>query len=370
MKLYEYEGKELFRQAGIPVPAGIFMGTPDDEIPLPCPVVLKAQVLAGGRGKAGAIRVALDEMQARAEIRSLLEAPVNGSKVKGVLAEEKVSIAKELYASFSVDRQAGGVLLMTSAHGGMDIEATEQGNISLVRINPLLGLQSYMIRQAGRSLGLTKQQSQEFGDILRSLYGVFVSYHCELAEINPLAVTVDGHLKALDAKVVIDDRAQSMFPQYANRQTEGLTDAERKFSEMGIFAAEMEGDIAVVTAGAGVAMATADALDSQGGTLRVIIDIGGIVGHEVELCTEAFEIVRDLRPKVILFNFFMQVTRLDGIAEAINRVLRYQPFDGKVVVRMKGFFGREGLSLLNGAGFELTDSFSQACTLALRAARG
>jgi len=264
VKLTEGRGKELFRKYGVPVPTGTIVTSAEEaersvrsgSVPLPC--VIKAQVLAGGRGKGGAVRFASTPEEARAAAAAILGTSFQGETVREVLLEQKVAIARELYVSFALDRSQRLPMLMTSARGGVEIETVDDSAIDRQTIDPFPGLVAYERRKATRALGLTGTLAADLDRLLGNLYRLFDREDAELVEINPLAV-VGEHLLALDAKVIIEDDASFRHPEYAEIRDD-RTPLEEIAREKEIAFVQLDGNIGVIANGAGLTMATLDVL--------------------------------------------------------------------------------------------------------------
>lgn len=368
VQLHEFEGKALLARGGIPVPGGQLIRDPAELSTLSGPVALKVQILAGGRGKAGGIRFAETLGEAREAARILLGKELLGRRVSQLLVEERLAIAKEYYLALLIDRQARGYLLLASQEGGVDIEAVPDAAVHRIPIDPLIGLQPYMLRALTRGMGLPPRGTEALRELVPRLYHLFLTYQCEVLEINPLVWTTDGRLLAADARVLIDDRTVDRFPEI-QQDDRGQTPFDRAAQALGVYAIAMAGDIAVITAGAGVLMATMDAVQRRGGTLAAAMDMGGIVGYDLTLASKAIALMAGLRPKVLLFNYFFQVMRGDVLAQAILEA-RAGTSRPRVVVRLKGKEAPAGRALLRDAGIPVTEDFDEACAMAVEAAGG
>ena len=322
MKLFEWQGKELFRSYGIAVPKGKVIDKKEDleKIDIPFPWVLKAQVLVGGRGKAGGIKIANDMEEARKAFDEIMAMEIKGERVKKILVEEKASIEKEMYLSFFLDRSSRQFLMMFSSKGGVDIESMKE-DVKKIYINPLIGLQQYHLRKIPK----------EVRQIARSLYNLFVEKDCELAEINPLAIA-GGEALALDSKIIIDDNAMYRHGELPKENAE-LTPLEREARSKGIAFVQLDGNIGVIANGAGLTMATLDALNEFNGKGGVFLDLGGT--DDPEKVKQALEIMVKAKPKVILINLFGGITKCDTVAKGIIEFMQENETP-PIVARIKG----------------------------------
>ena len=369
MKLHEYKAKEIFSKYGIPVPNGLLVADPDELREFKFPVVLKSQVLVGGRGKAGGIKFADDLDEARANIKELLAMKIKGLKVKLVLVEEKAQIARELYVGFVVDRAAKRNVLILSSEGGVNIEETAKTNpdkVVKLKIDPVLGLQPYMVRRLAKNMGLAGKEMVSFASVASRLYKAFMEYDAELAEINPLAVTPQG-LLAVDAKLVIDDnslyRHKTLSRDFS--KSEEYTDIEKKAREAGLSYVELDGDIGVIGCGAGLVMASLDTLELYGGRAANFLDVGG--GANAENMKSALELVTVKEGvKSIFINIFGGITRCDEIAQGIVDFTPEIP----ISVRMLGTREEEGKKILTDNGYSVSNTIEESAKEAIKLAGG
>ncbi|MBM4249492.1 MAG: ADP-forming succinate--CoA ligase subunit beta [Euryarchaeota archaeon] len=366
MKLMEAEGREILARHGIPVPAGRVVSAPGELDGIAGPVVVKALVPVGGRGKAGGVKFAGTLEEARARVGEIIGLEIKGCRVRSVLVSEKVDIARELYLSISVDRDAGMALLMASALGGMDIESVPEEKIYRRYINPLIGLQSYQLRDLAGHLALEKPVGQQVSDIARKLYSAFVAEDAELLEINPLAVMPGGKVVAADAKAVIDD--DSLFRHPGHREVEpDITPLEQEARERGISFVQLDGNIGVIANGAGLTMATLDALGLVGGNGGTFLDLGGT--DDPEKVKQAFRILKKARPKVILMNIFGGITRCDTVATGVHEVVRSEGAGAPVVARIKGWYEERAREILKDAGLITATTMEEAARKAAELSR-
>ena len=360
MDLYEYQGKELFRRFGIPVSDGRLATTPEEARAaaeeLGGQVVVKAQVLAGGRGKAGGIKLADGPDEAAAHAEAILGMDIRGHVVRRVWIEQASDIATEYYLSVTFDRGEKKPLFMFTKEGGIDIEevASERPD-ALVRlhIDPLEGFQPYQARRLIYGAGIDDpgQQKQILG-IIQRLYDAFVGADAMLCEINPLIVTPDGEVKALDSKFTVDDNALYKHPEIAEmRDLEAYPPEERAAREKGVTYVKLDGEVGILGNGAGLVMSTLDVIALAGGKPANFCDLGG--GGDAEGVVDALEIISaDPQVKSILFNIFGGITRCDEVARGILQALDRIDIDEPIVVRLDGTNAEEGRRLLAEAAPE------------------
>ncbi len=352
VRLEEWRGKEIFRRYGLPLPKGVLVRSREEldraldagTVPFPC--VVKAQVLAGGRGKGGAVRFAETPAAVREAVGSLLGTEFKGEKVSAVLLEEKLAIARELYLSVTLDRSRRLPLLMASASGGMEVETLPDEAIEKVWVHPMVGLVGYERRKVARTLSLPGPAQAELEKTLDRLWRIFREEDAELVEINPLAL-VGEHLIALDAKVVVEDDALFRHPEYEGLQGE-LTALEEKAHEKGIAFVEIGGDIGVIANGAGLTMATLDVLLQEGGKPGVFLDLGGT--DDPRKVAEAFLLMTEAHPKVVFVNIFGGVTRCDTVAKGLLEAMAQAPPRFPLVARIRGNNEKEGVAILKEGG--------------------
>jgi succinyl-CoA synthetase beta subunit len=353
MDLLEYQGKQVFARHDVPVPPGRHALTVEeataaaDEVGFPC--VVKAQVQIGGRGKAGGIKLANNRDEVREHAEAILGMDIRGLTVHELWIEAASEIASEYYASVVFDRSAKAPLLMLSTKGGMDIEevaAEDPGAIARVHIDPLLGFQDFHGRRLAFEAGVDADVVRPVGAMLAKMYELFVSEDATLVEVNPLIVTPDRDVKALDAKVTLDDNALYRHPDNAQLRDPSREDPqERMAKERGLTYVKLDGDIGILGNGAGLVMSTLDVVAEAGGSPANFLDAGG--GSKAEAITSAVEVIlSDPKVKAVLFNIFGGITRCDevakGLIEAFNQVKPEVPF----VVRLDGTNDEEGRRLL------------------------
>jgi succinyl-CoA synthetase beta subunit len=359
MDLLEYQGKQLFARHGVPVPTGRQASTVDeavdaaDEIGYPC--VVKAQVQIGGRGKAGGIKLANNRAEAEEHAKAILGMDIRGLTVHEVWVEGASEIASEYYASVIFDRSEKAPLIMLSTKGGMDIEEvadTDPDAIARLHVDPLLGFQDFHGRRLAFEAGVDADVVRPVGVMLSKLYDVFVAEDATLVEVNPLIVTPDRQVKALDAKVTLDDNALYRHAENAALRDVSAEDPqERMAKERGLTYVKLDGNIGILGNGAGLVMSTLDVVAQAGGKPANFLDAGG--GSKAEAISQAVEVIlSDDKVKAVLFNIFGGITRCDevarGLIEAFNQINPQVPF----VVRLDGTNDKEGRELLAEANLQ------------------
>jgi len=367
MKFLEQKAKEIFARYGIPVPRGVLASRPEDIVDPPLPCMVKAQVLVGGRGKAGGIRPAETLDEARRVADEILGMDIHGYRVKQVYLEERLNIAKELYLGLTIDRSAREPLLMATAMGGMDVEDVPRQDLYMEHIPAMVGLQPYVIRSLQAGLALDKEIGEQVAAIGRRAYDLFRREDAELVEINPLIVTVDGRVVAGDAKLVIDDNAEYRHPEYANLDQD-RTPLEQEAHEKGIVFIQLDGDIGVIANGAGLTMATLDALNLKGGQGGVFLDLGGT--DDPAKVKEAFELLIKARPSVILVNIFGGITKADTVATGVKQALEEMQAKIPVVARIKGVNEAAAKEILGSIGSHAAETIEEAAELAVKLKAG
>lgn len=349
MNLYEFQGKELFKKFGIPVPEGYVIQNPQEIRDDLFPVALKSQVLVGGRGKAGGIKFADNKNDAIAKAQELFSITLKGSKVKYILVEKKLNIARELYVSITIDRGKKRPLIMASAEGGVEIESVEESKIVMQWVDPLVGYSPYMSKIISKKLNLEGELAKQFSNLLKNMYTLFNAYDCELVEINPLVVTKEGNLIAADSKVIVD--SDSMFRHKdVPVNLDDLTELERLAKTMDYSFVELDGDIGVIANGAGLTMATLDSLLLHNLKPRNFLDLGGT--DNVDIVKNAFPLVLKAQPKIIFVNIFGGVTKCDTVAQGIVLAKKEFNINIPIVVRLSGVHEEEGRQILKDNGIE------------------
>ena len=349
----EYQGKQVFARYGIEISPGAMATTVDEAVAVAdrvgYPVVVKAQVHVGGRGKAGGVKLAADADEARLHAGNILGLDIKGHVVKVLWVEHASDIAEEYYASFTLDRGAKKHLGMLSAQGGVEIEtvaATDPGAIAKVWVDPTLGLTADMARTWVEAADLNPAATEGAVQILLTLYRCFVDGDCDLAEINPLILTPDGEVRALDAKVSLDESAAFRHPEWqAFAGTEDFDDRERLAKERNLQYVGLDGTVGIIANGAGLAMSTVDVVSQVGGTPANFLDIGG--GASAEVMASALEVIEsDDNVRAIFINIFGGITRGEDVANGIVQALgRFTP-RSPIVIRLDGTNAEEGRRIL------------------------
>ena len=375
MKLQEYQSKRIFADYGIPIPAGDVAATPDEvrriADRLGCRVVVKAQVLVGGRGKAGGIRLAADESEAEKVAADILGKDIKGLKVQKVLVDEAADVAKEIYLGAVVDRGAQCVVMMASAAGGVDIEEVARETpekIVKIFVDPRMGLYTFQCRELAAGIGLESEFLNDFVTVCMGLYRTFMNNDASLAEINPLVITEDKELLAVDGKMVLDDNALFRHRDLAElRDPSEETVHESEARRNGFSYVRLDGCVGCMVNGAGLAMETMDIIKLHGAEPANFLDIGG--GARADRVAAALRIIlSDTNVCAILINIFGGITRGDEVARGIVQSLNEIQTDVPIVVRLAGTNSEEGLEILAGANLLTATSLVEAAQLAVKAA--
>jgi len=368
MKIHEYQAKELFQKYGIPIPQGGVAFSSDEAVNMAgtlggYPVVVKAQIHAGGRGKGGGVKLA----QSAADVKSMAgqiigmnlithQTGPEGKSVKKILVEQGLNIAKELYLSIISDRATAKVVVMASEAGGMDIEevaAETPEQIIKVSINPLQGIQAYHCREAAFGLNLAPAVMKPFVAMLKNLYRLFVDHDCSLVEINPLVITAEDTVVALDAKINFDDNAlfrHKDIQEYRDLDEEDPLELEASKYDLNYI--NLDGNVGNMVNGAGLAMATMDLIKLSGAEPANFLDVGG--GASAEMVENGFRIIlSDKNVKGILINIFGGILRCDVLAEGVVQAAKKTGINVPVVVRMEGTNIEEGRRILAESGLDL-----------------
>ncbi len=372
MKLYEFQGKALFREAGIPVPRGAVV-TAADRSGLFAPSAVKAQVLSGGRGKAGGVLLVSTQEEAEKAADSILSMELKGEPVRALLVEEKMNIRAEYYLAVTFDGEAGTPLFMASASGGMDIESVAEHTpekILKLPVDPLWGLTDYKLRAMADFLGY--ENKKEFAAFARKVWNLFREKNAVLVEINPLVVT-DSGLVALDSKIEIDDDARpllkDLFEKNLSEQS-ALTGTEGEADHGTITYVPLEGNVGLISDGAGTGMLTLDLIRDLGGDAADFCEMGGLTSPEVmySAMDQVFSDKKDIKSLlVVLIGGF---NRMDEMAEGITAFLRDHPVSIPLVVRLCGTMEEEGKAIMKEAGLPVYDDLRTAVADAVRFAAG
>jgi succinyl-CoA synthetase beta subunit len=356
--LLESSGKELFRTFGIPTPDGYVISDPSEILPVTKPMVVKAQVQVGGRGKAGGIRFGSTFEQVRKAAGEILELKISSKSVNKVLIEERLNVFREIYVSMTIDRSKRLPMLMIIKQGGMDVESTSEEQVFTWTIHPFIGLSDYVAREAAEHLQLDDAPTKQLTDILKKQWKLLWEMDCELVEMNPLVQTAEGRLIAADAKVVIDEDAAYRHPEIDFREFD-RTPLEREAREKGLALVELDGDIGVLANGAGLTMATLDILSSYHAQGKVFLDLGGTDDEKV--VEQAMVLMSKAIPKVILVNIFGGITKCDTVADGILAARDQLGIRIPIVARIRGVNEEEARLRLQRGGVVAFHRIDQAC---------
>ena len=353
MDLFEYQGKQYFSRFGIAVSPGDIADTVDQAVEVAdrvgYPVVVKAQVKVGGRGKAGGVKLAQDADEVRLHAGNILGLDIKGHVVHRVWIERSSEIAKEYYASFTLDRPNKVHLGMLSAQGGVEIEVVAEKNpdaIAFLSIDPVRGLDLATARRWVDEAELDQPAREQAAELLVKLYDCYTTGDCDLAEINPLILTPDGNVHALDAKVTLDENASFRHPEWEEfRATETEDPREKMAKEKGLNYIGLDGTVGIIANGAGLAMSTLDVVNQVGGTAANFLDIGG--GANADVMASAMEVINsDPKVKVIFVNIFGGITLVDEVAKGVLEALGRVSISSPVVLRLDGTNAVEGRAIL------------------------
>ena len=370
MDLFEYQGKQYFARYGIAVSAGGVAMTVDEAVAqaelAKYPVVIKAQVQVGGRGKAGGIKLANNADEVRLHAKNILGMDIKGHIVKRVWVEHASDIAEEYYASFTLDRSAKRHLLMLSAQGGVEIEhvaVVDPTAIVKLHVNPVEGLSLDSAKRAVVDARISEKAQDGVAAMLLKLYECFTKGDCDLAEINPLILKPTGEVHALDAKVTLDDNAAFRHPEWDEyRATEELDDREKLAREKNLQYIGLDGSVGIIANGAGLAMSTLDVVNQVGGKAANFLDIGG--GANAELMTAALEVINsDTKVKSIFINIFGGITRGDEVAKGIVEAMKRVKLRAPIVIRLDGTNATEGRAIIAAAGIAESQLISRSTML-------
>ncbi len=377
MKLHEYQSKQIFAKYGVPIPRGRVAATAAEARQiaeeLGGRVVIKAQVLVGGRGKAGGIKLADTPDQAEELATQILSMELKGLPVRKVLVDEAANIEKEIYLGITNDRAARRPVMMASSEGGVDIEEVARRSpekIIKIHIDPLLGLRAYQTRDLALGIDLPREYWKDFAKICFGLWEAYKANDATLAEINPLVITGEGHLLAVDGKMVIDDNALFRHPDLAEmRDLDVEAPAEIEARKYGLSYIKLDGTIGCMVNGAGLAMTTMDVIKLYGGEPANFLDIGG--GANAEKVAAAFRIIlSDPNVKAVLINIFGGITRGDEVAKGILAAMEEVKPEVPMVARIVGTNAEEGRRLLANANMLTAETLAEAAQKAVEAAKG
>ncbi len=377
MKLHEYQAKRIMRRYGVRTPRGEVASASDEagEIAarLGCPVAVKAQVHVGGRGKAGGIAVAATPDEADLAASRILGMDIKGLTVTRVLVEEAVKAAREYYAGITIDRARRSIVVMASREGGVDIEevaARAPEKIARVWVSPRAGFQPWEARSLALAAGFERRAVGAAGAFIASLFRLFVQEDAALAEVNPLMLSEDGQVIAADAKITIDDNALMRHPEYRALSEEDSDDElEREAHRRGLTYVKLDGDVGVIGNGAGLVMATLDAISAEDGRAANFLDIGG--GARADVVRNALELIlMDNRVKAILINVFGGITRCDEVASGLLAAAGSVGVRVPMVVRLAGTREEDGRALLRKTQVATAEGMADAARQAVALASG
>lgn len=377
MNLHEYQSKQIFAKYGVPIPRGRVAGSADEARAiaeeLGGRVVIKSQVLVGGRGKAGGIRLAKSPKEAAELATLVLGMEIKGLRVWKILVDETVGITKEIYLGITNDRAARAPVMMASAAGGVDIEevaATTPEKIVKINIDPLMGLRGYQARDLAVSIDLPREYWRQFGEIAHGLWRAYQEYDATLAEINPLVITSDQRMIGLDGKMAVDDNALFRHADVNEMRDLAAEDPlEIEARKYGLSYINLDGNVGCMVNGAGLAMATMDIIKLSGGEPANFLDIGG--GASSDKVAAALRIIlADPKVKAVLFNIFGGITRCDEVARGVLAALQEVKPKVPMVARLVGTNAEEGLRLLADAQMVTAETLVDAAQKAVAIAKG
>jgi succinyl-CoA synthetase beta subunit len=353
MDLFEYQGKQYFARFGIPASPGGVADTVDEAVAVAervgYPTVVKAQVKVGGRGKAGGVKLANNADEVREHAGNILGLDIKGHVVKRLWIERSSDIQKEYYASFTLDRQNKTHLGMLSAQGGVEIEVVAEENpdaIAMLQVDPVRGLDVETARRWVAEAELDEIAREQAAELLVKLYDCYVRGDCDLAEINPLILTQDNKVHALDAKVTLDENASFRHPEWEEYRADEFEDPREKMAkEKGLNYIGLDGTVGIIANGAGLAMSTLDVVNQVGGTAANFLDIGG--GANADVMAAALEVINaDPKVKSIFVNIFGGITRVDEVANGVLEALQRVNITSPIVLRLDGTNAVEGRAIL------------------------
>ncbi len=368
MKIQEYQARDIFAAYRLPVPQSYVAATPEEAeaaaLKIGKPVVVKSQVLVGGRGKAGGVKLASDPADAKQKAKEILALEIKGLPVEKVLVAEAVNIAQEYYIGITIDRDRRKVVLIASAAGGVDIEevaAKTPEKIAKIWVDPLKGVEQYEIRAALFKAGFEPQYVAKIAAIHATLYRIFLDYDCSLVEINPMVITKDGKLQAIDAKINFDDNGLYKHPELTKMAETDKTDPielEAHKRKVESYVRLPGGNVGIIGNGAGLVMATMDEVKRAGGDPADFLDIGGsatsdVVGNALEI------VLMDEFVKGILINIFAGIARCDIIAEGLLQATKRMDIKIPIVIRMQGTNAEKGKEILAGTIMQPVDTLPE-----------
>ena len=373
MDLFEYQGKELYKKYDIATPNSMVVDSVEkiDATSLKYPLVVKAQVQVGGRGKAGGIKLVSNEEELLAAANEIMGMDIKNHVVKKLLIEEASDVQEEYYISFTLDRSKKQYLMLLSSKGGMDIEKVAEENpddVIKVYIAPSIGIENSIVNEALLEAGIPKEYHDDLEKMISSLFNLFVDGDCDLVEVNPLAIVNEGKVLALDSKISLDMNAVFRHEEYKKFEEDiPIPDTEKVAKEKGLNFIKLEGDVGIIGNGAGLVMSTLDVVSSEGGSAANFLDIGG--GAKSKNVSDALEILQDDKSvKSVLINIFGGITRCDLVAEGIVDATREKSLPWKIVVRLDGTNAQEGREILKANPHEnivVVENMKEAARLAV-----
>ena len=373
MDLFEYQGKELYKKYDIATPNSMVVDLVEkiDTTSLQYPLVVKAQVQVGGRGKAGGIKLVSNEEELLAAANEIMGMDIKNHVVKKLLIEEASDVQEEYYISFTLDRSKKQYLMLLSSKGGMDIEKVAEENpddVIKVYIAPSIGIENSIVKEALLEAGIPKEYHDDLEKMISSLFNLFVDGDCDLVEVNPLAIVNEGKVLALDSKISLDMNAVFRHEEYKKFEEDiPIPDTEKVAKEKGLNFIKLEGDVGIIGNGAGLVMSTLDVVSSEGGSAANFLDIGG--GAKSKNVSDALEILQDDKSvKSVLINIFGGITRCDLVAEGIVDATREKSLPWKIVVRLDGTNAQEGREILKANPHEnivVVENMKEAARLAV-----
>lgn len=373
MKIHEYQARALFEERAIPVPKAYLCKTADEvrtaAANIGKPVVVKAQILVAGRGKAGGVKLASTPEEAYLVAKSMIGSNIKGIQVTSVLTVEAEKPAKELYIGFTLDRALRKPVLIASSEGGIDLEELAHTNPEKIyrsEVDPILGLHAYQARNAALAIGLSGRTAADFALVAQKIFLIFVQVDADLAESNPLAVRADGSLVALDARLTLDDNAAFRHTEYRTTDDE-LTSIEREAKEADLAFVQLDGDIGIIGNGAGLVMATLDVVAHFGGKPANFLDMGG--GSSAESVYRAVKLcLKQRNLKAVFVNILGGITKCDDVANGLIKALNETDLKVPFTVRMVGTNEEEGRRILSENGIAFLDSMETAAQAVVRSA--
>ena len=377
MKIHEYQAKEIFRKYGLPVPDDVLCHSVEEVEKAMAKkeglVVVKAQVLVGGRGKAGGVKLAKNKQEAVDAARQILGMDIKGLKVEKVLLADAVDIQKEFYVGLINDRNTKSVTLMASAEGGVEIEEVAKNTPELIHkfpIDPLTGLLDFQARNIAMKLFGDIKLARKAGKILQALYKLYVETDATIAEINPLVLTTQGEIWAIDGKMNFDDNALYRQPEVLKlREADEDEQKEIEAHEKGLSYVKLDGNIGCMVNGAGLAMATMDMIKLYGGEPANFLDIGG--SSSPQKVVDAMNIlISDKNVKAVMINIFGGITRGDDVARGLIEALERIKTNIPIVVRLSGTNAEKGLAMLKETGLPTVETMSEAAQKAIELSQG